>query len=184
MATGREASLVALAAALGALMSSGLAHLWFAANTSTAGTNAQQMLQTVQAKLDQLASNKLDQLASNKLDQLASIKGEHAELAALKANVDGATRSANNQFAKLADHIDRLERAQAEPATKIGQIAEAVDRLERRVPANPETTGSIGGDRTMLTAETARAQPRATFGDASLRPPADVPYKSTAGKLQ
>jgi type VI protein secretion system component VasK len=176
MATGREASLVALAAALGALMSSGLAHLWFAANTSTAGTNAQQMLQTVHAKLDQLASNKLD--------QLASIKGEHAELAALKANVDGATRSANNQFAKLADHIDRLERAQAEPATKIGQIAEAVDRLERRVPVNPETTGSIGGDRTTLTAETARAQPRATFGDASLRPPADVPYKSTAGKLQ
>jgi TolA-binding protein len=173
MATGREASLVALAAALGALMSSGLAHLWFGANTSTADTNAQQMLQTVQAKLDQLASNKLD--------QLASIKGELAELAALKANVDGATRSANNQFAKLADHIDRLERAQAEPATKIGQIVEAVDRLERRVSARPETTGSIGGDR-MLTAGTARAQPRATFGDAPLRPPTDVPYNSTAGR--
>jgi hypothetical protein len=168
MTTGREAKLIALAAAVGALMSSGLVHLWFGANTSMAGTNAQQMLQAVQAKLD----------------QLASIKGELAELAALKANVDGATRSANNQFAKLADHIDRLERAQAEPATKIGQIAEAVDRLERRVPVNPETTGSIGGDRTTLTAETARAQPRATFGDASLRPPADVPYKSTAGKLQ
>jgi hypothetical protein len=168
MGTGREALLVALAAALGALASSGLAHLWFGANTSMAGTNAQQMLQAVQAKLD----------------QLASIKGELAELAALKANVDGATRSANNQFAKLADHIDRLERAQAEPATKIGQIVEALDRLERRVSARPETTGSIGGDRTMLTAGTARAQPRATFGDAPLRPPTDVPYNSTAGKLQ
>jgi hypothetical protein len=134
------------------------------------------MLQTVQAKLDQLASNKLDQLAST--------KGELTELAALKANVDGATRSANIQFTKLADHIDRLERAQAESATKIGQIAEAVDRLERRVPPRPETTGSIGGDRTMLTAGTARAQPRATFGDAPLRPPADVLYNSTAGQLQ
>ena len=168
MGTGREALLVALAAALGALASSGLAHLWFGANTSMAGTNAQQMLQAVQAKLD----------------QLASIKGELAELAALKANVDGATRSANNQFAKLADRIDRVERGQAEPATKIGQIAEAVDRLERRVPPRPETTGSIGGDRTMLTAGAARAQLGATFGNAPLRPPTDIPYNSTAGKLQ
>jgi septal ring factor EnvC (AmiA/AmiB activator) len=176
MGTGREAQLVALAAALGALLSSGLAHLWFGANTSMAGTNAQQMLQAVQAKLDQLASNKVD--------QLASIKAELAELAALKANVDGATRSANNQFAKLADRIDRVERAQAEPATKIGQIAEAVDRLEKRVSARSETTGSIGGDRAMLTPGPARAQLGATFGDASLRPPADVPFNSTAGKLQ
>ena len=176
MATGREAMLVALAAALGALASSGLAHLWFGANTSMAGTNAQQMLQAVQAKLDQLASNKLD--------QLASAKGELTELAALKANVDGATRSANNQFAKLADRIDRVERGQAEPATKIGQIAEAVDRLEKSVSARLESTGSIGGDRTMLTAGTARDQLGAAFGDASLRPPADVPYNSTAGKLQ
>jgi hypothetical protein len=168
MATGQEAKLVALAAALGALMSSGLAHLWFGVNTSMAGANAQQTLQAVQAKLD----------------QLASIKGELAELAALKANVDGAARSANNQFAKLADRIDRVERAQAEPATKIGQIAEAVDRLEKRVSVRPETTGSIGGDRTMLTAGTARAQLGATFGDAPLRPPADVPYNSTAGKVQ
>jgi hypothetical protein len=176
MGTGREALLVALAAALGALASSGLAHLWFGANTSMAGTNAQQMLQAVQAKLDQLASNKLD--------QLASIKGELAELAALKANVDGATRSANNQFAKLADRIDRVERGQAEPATKIGQIAEAVDRLEKSVSARLESTGSIGGDRTMLTAGAARAQLGATFGNAPLRPPTDIPYNSTAGKLQ
>jgi TolA-binding protein len=168
MGTGREALLVALAAALGALASSGLAHLWFGANTSMAGTNAQQMLQAVQAKLD----------------QLASIKGELAELAALKANVDGATRSANNQFAKLADRIDRVERGQAEPATKIGQIAEAVDRLEKSVSARLETTGSIGGDRTMLTAGAARAQLGATFGNAPLRPPTDIPYNSTAGKLQ
>ena len=120
-------------------MSSGLVYLWFGAKTSTAGTNAQQMLQTVQAKLDQLASNKLDQLAST--------KGELTELAALKANVDGATRSANNQFTKLADHIDRLERAQAEFGDQNLPIVEAVDRLKgacRRDPKPPDPSVAIG----------------------------------------
>jgi hypothetical protein len=66
-----------------------------------------------------------------------------AEMNALKANIDAATRNANTQFAKIADRIDRAERAQADPAAKIARIADTLDRLEKRTAAAPETTGSI-----------------------------------------
>ena len=36
------------------------------------------------------------------------------------------------QFGKLAERLDRTEKAQAEPAAKLAKIAESLDRLERR----------------------------------------------------
>jgi hypothetical protein len=80
---------------------------------------------------------------------LQAIKTELAELSALKASLDSATRGANSQFAKLADRLDRVERAQIDPATKLSHIADAIDRLEKKAgtpsaaAAAPETTGSI-----------------------------------------
>jgi hypothetical protein len=66
-----------------------------------------------------------------------------AEMNALKTNVDASTRNSNAQFAKIADRIDRAERAQADPTAKIARIADTLDRLEKRTAAAPETTGSI-----------------------------------------
>jgi hypothetical protein len=74
---------------------------------------------------------------------LQAVKAELAELSALKANLEGASRSANGQFAKIADRLDRVERAQIDPAVKLAHIADAVDRLEKKTAAVPETTGSI-----------------------------------------
>ena len=77
-------------------------------------------------------------------------KAEPADVSALKANLDAATRGASGQLAKLAERLDRLERAQAEPAAKLARIAEALDRLEKKnamaaasAAASPETTGTI-----------------------------------------
>lgn len=73
----------------------------------------------------------------------------HADVASLKANLDAVTRGANGQLAKFAERLDRLERAQAEPAAKIARLSESVDRLEKKnaalaaAAAAPETTGSI-----------------------------------------
>jgi hypothetical protein len=79
----------------------------------------------------------------------------NAELSgsALKTYVEGAARNANNQFARLADRLDRIERAQAEPNAKLARIAEAVDRLQKErksvmaaaapAAAPPETTGTV-----------------------------------------
>ena len=63
---------------------------------------------------------------------LQAVKAELAELSALKASLDGAARNANGQFAKIVDRLDRVERAQIEPAAKIAHMAEAIDRLEKK----------------------------------------------------
>ena len=76
-------------------------------------------------------------------------KAELVELSALKTNLDAAARNANGQFAKLADRLDRMERAQIESTLKLARIGDAVDRLEKKnvtasaATAAPETTGSI-----------------------------------------
>ena len=82
---------------------------------------------------------------------LQALKAEVAELNALKASLDASTRGSSAQIGKLADRLDRLEHAQAEPAAKLAHIADAVDRLEKRtaaLPATtaPETTGSIAAN--------------------------------------
>jgi hypothetical protein len=73
---------------------------------------------------------------------LQATKSQLAELATIKANLDAANRYANAEFAKIADRLDHVERAQADPA-KLAHIADAVDRLDKRNAAAPETTGSI-----------------------------------------
>jgi hypothetical protein len=90
-------------------------------------------------------------------------KADPADISALKTNLDAATRGASGQLAKLAERLDRLERAQAEPAAKLARIAEALDRLEKKnaiaaasAAAAPETTGTIPGT------APATAEPKAT----------------------
>ena len=79
---------------------------------------------------------------------------ELATLSALRTSVEGAARNANNQFATLANRLDRIERMQVEPNLKLARIAEAVDRLEKerksaiaaaaaRAAAAPEITGTV-----------------------------------------
>ncbi len=114
-----------LGAVVGSLSASGLAHLSpVAAAAPKSGTAEANALQAVKAEL--------------------------AELSALKASLDGAARNANSQFAKIADRLDRVERAQIEPAVKLAHMAEAIDRLEKKsvtaaaASAAPETTGALG----------------------------------------
>ena len=72
---------------------------------------------------------------------------ELAVLSALKTYVEGAARNANNQFATLANRLDRIERTQTEPNMKLARIAEAVDRLEKErksvITAAAEITGTV-----------------------------------------
>jgi hypothetical protein len=86
-------------------------------------------------------------------------KAELAELSALKASLDAAARNASGQFAKLADRLDHMERAQIEPALKLARIADAVDRLDKKnvtasaATAALETTGSIASAPPAATAD-------------------------------
>ena len=92
--------------------------------------------------------------SSSNVAASGGMRASKAELAesALKTNLEGTARNLNNQFARLAERLDRIERAEAEPQAKLAHIAEAVDRLEkeRTAPsaalAAMETTGTIPND--------------------------------------
>jgi hypothetical protein len=123
----------ALAAALGALVgslsASGLAQLWQPAPAKSATADA------------------------------GLLQAMKVELAAMKASLDVAARSANSQVAKIADRLERVERSGSEPATKLTHIAESVDRLERKSAAMAtalEATGAISAT------EAARTEPKIT----------------------
>jgi hypothetical protein len=77
-------------------------------------------------------------------DVAQALKTQLAELAALKASLDGANHTANTQLTKISDRLDALERAQTDPSGKLARLADAVDRLEKRAAVAPtETTGAI-----------------------------------------
>jgi seryl-tRNA synthetase len=75
-------------------------------------------------------------------DKVAKLSGD---LAALKAGLDNANRTAATQLNRIGERLDRAEKAQAEPAAKLAKIMDTLDRLERRTAAAPapEHTGSV-----------------------------------------
>ena len=120
------AALAALAGALGgALATVGLTH--FAAGDSAASGNL--MLEASVARID-------------------------ADVLALKASAEHTSKLGLTQFNKTGDRLDKIEKAQAEPAAKLAKLSEAVDKLRAAAPAAPvpvaaapapakEVTGSI-----------------------------------------
>ena len=82
----------------------------------------------------------------------ASVARIDADVVALKANVEHASKTGVGQFNRTNDRLDKLEKAQAEPMAKIAKLSETVDKLRATPPAAPaqaaaaapkETTGSI-----------------------------------------
>jgi hypothetical protein len=129
------AAAIVFAAALGAIAG--------AATTSS-------LLRDPSPPADMMAAN-ANRALQDSVAQLGS------ELATLKAGIASAQRSSSTQFGKLAERLDRTEKAQAEPVGKLAKIQESIDRLEQRqqhaaaaAPAAPaataaaaEVTGSV-----------------------------------------
>jgi hypothetical protein len=57
-----------------------------------------------------------------------------ADMLALKADVEHTSKTGIIQFNKTSDRLDKLEKAQADPAGKLAKLTEAVDKL-RAAPA-------------------------------------------------
>jgi hypothetical protein len=80
----------------------------------------------------------------------ASVARIDADILALKASVEQTAKSSTSQFGKTSERLDKVEKAQAEPAVKFAKLSEAVDKL-RNLPtasaaatvAAKEVTGSI-----------------------------------------
>ena len=70
------------------------------------------------------------------------------ELTALKAGLDSSAKVTNQQVAKIADRMDRAEKAQTDAGTKLAKASDTLDRIERRSSAVPaastDITGAIG----------------------------------------
>ena len=52
-----------------------------------------------------------------------------AEIAELKAGLEHNSRTTTGQLNKASDRLDKVEKAQAEPAAKLARLSEAVDKL-------------------------------------------------------
>lgn len=117
--------IVALAAGFGAL----------AGSLATVGLNA--------------AAHQSESEASMKL----ALDHVSEELTALRARVDSSAQDMHARALRIAERLDKSERAQAEPAQKLVKITEALDRLERRTAqaqasaAAADITGSVGDPR-------------------------------------
>ena len=84
----------------------------------------------------------------------ASVARIDADILALKADVEHTSKLGVAEFNKTSDRLDKVEKAQAEPAAKLAKLSEAVDRLRATPQALPvpvatapvaskEVTGSI-----------------------------------------
>jgi hypothetical protein len=137
------AASIAVAAAVGAM----------AGSAATAGLGGLRASAPAPAKTADIKSTDMRPLRD-------TITRLNAELAALKASIENSGRTSNAQFSKLGDRLDRVERAQAEPAAKLAKLTEALDRIERRAPAATSTAHDVTGSIT----------PPATQPAASARP--------------
>jgi hypothetical protein len=65
----------------------------------------------------------------------ASVARIDADILALKASVEHTSKMGMSQFNKTSDRLDKVEKAQAEPAAKLARLSEAVDKLRAAPPA-------------------------------------------------
>jgi hypothetical protein len=79
----------------------------------------------------------------------ASVARIDADILALKASAEHTSRMAMSQFNKTSDRLDKVEKAQQEPAAKLAKLGEAVDKLRAAPPvaaalvAAKDVTGSV-----------------------------------------
>jgi hypothetical protein len=84
----------------------------------------------------------------------ATVARIDADILNLKLSVEHTSKTGMGQYNKTGDRLDKLEKAQAEPAAKLAKLSEAVDKLRAAPPVVPvsvaaaqvaakEATGSI-----------------------------------------
>jgi hypothetical protein len=100
------AAVVVLAAVAGALATAGLSHLGSDDTTSAANRALE-----------------------------ASIARIDADIMNLKASVEHTSKMGMSQFNKTSDRLDKVEKAQLEPAAKLAKLSEAVEKLRSAQPA-------------------------------------------------
>src|SRR5579863_2173661 len=79
---------------------------------------------------------------SNPTSLEASLSRIDADIQALKTGLDHTAKLGMSQFNKTSERLDKLERAQADPAAKIAKLSETVDKLRAAPAAAPAATAA------------------------------------------
>lgn len=93
----------------------------------------------------------------------ATVADLQRDVAGLRTSLESATKTLQTQTAKLADRMERTEKAQAEPAQKLAKLGEAIDRLEKRTAqaGGASQTQGPGAPPSTLQAQASAQQPPA-----------------------
>ena len=100
----------------------------------------------------------------------ASIARIDSDILSLKASLEHTSKIGMSQFNKTSDRLDKVEKAQAEPAAKLAKLSETVDKL-RATPAPAP-----------VAAAPAPAAPKEVTG--SVTPPAAAQASATPPKVE
>jgi hypothetical protein len=107
-------------------------------------------------RLRQLSGDAASSAGNHALE--ASVARIDADLSALKASVEHASKMSMSQFNKTSDRLDKLEKAQAEPAAKLARLSEAVEKLHASpAPAPAAATAPQGAAKDVTGSVTAAA---------------------------
>ena len=103
-----------------------------------------------------------------------------ADVVALRAGLEQTAKQAMNQYKGTSDRLDRIERAQAEPAAKLAKLSEAVDKLRAAPP--PATLAAAATPKDVAAAMTPSAGAVAPPAQQAPTAPA-APARSEVGRL-
>jgi len=106
----------------------------------------------------------------------ASVARIEADIQALKASVEHTAKIGMSQFNKTNDRLDKVERAQVEPAAKLARLSEALDKLHA-TPAVPAVAAAAPVAAKEVTGTVA---PAVAAAPAAAQPPATAPKAEVA----
>jgi hypothetical protein len=116
------------------------------------------------AGLTHVASSDDTATGSNHAQLEASIARIDSDILALKAGLEHTSRLGMSQFNKTSERLDKVEKAQVEPAAKLAKLSETVDKLKAApapaavpVAAAPKEQKEVTGSVTPSAAATASA---------------------------
>ena len=120
--------------------------------------------------LQHFAGNDVAPAAANPAAD-AAVARIDADIVALKASVEHTSKMSVSQFNKTSDRLDKVEKAQAEPAAKLAKLSEQVDKLRVTPPPAPvaaapakEVTGSVTPPATTAAAAPKSAEVKTEVG--------------------
>ena len=103
----------------------------------------------------------------------ASVARIDAEIVALKAGLEHNSKTTTGQLNKASDRLDKVEKAQAEPAAKLAKLSETVDKLRASQASAPTAAATPAAAKDVtgsIPQQAAAAAPPATAPAAPPKP--------------